>query len=113
VIDKDYVAALLAIALDARQLLFLTDVPHASRGFGTPGAVPIRALTPDEARAALSRSEFAPGSMAPKIESALAYAEKTGRPALITTLGDLPRALAGQAGTRVLPTTPRSGTPRR
>jgi carbamate kinase len=103
VVDKDHVAALLAIALDARVLVFVTDVPHAFDGFGGGAACPIRTMRVVEARDRLARGVFAPGSMEPKVESAAAFAETTGRQAVIAALGAVEAALAGRAGTRVLP----------
>jgi carbamate kinase len=46
---------------------------------------------------------FAPGSMAPKVESAVVFVEATRRPAVITTIGSLERALRGADGTTVRP----------
>ncbi|WP_241837975.1 amino acid kinase family protein [Streptomyces sp. CB03234] len=40
VADKDLTAALLAEALDADELLLLTNVPHVSLGYGTPTPSP-------------------------------------------------------------------------
>jgi carbamate kinase len=56
-----------------------------------------------EARDRLARGVFAPGSMAPKVESAAGFAEATGREVVIATLGAVEDALAGRAGTHVLP----------
>ena len=43
----------------------------------------------------------APGSMAPKLESAIDFAKARGRYALICALDQIAAALAGRAGTRV------------
>ena len=103
VVDKDHVAALLAVALDARTLVFVTDVPHAFDGFGRATARPIRAMRAAEARERLARGVFAPGSMAPKVASAVAYVAATGRRATIAALGAVEDALAGRTGTSVVP----------
>jgi carbamate kinase len=103
VIDKDRTAALLAIELDARGLLILTEVGHASIGFGTPEETPILEMTADRAEELLEAGEFPPGSMGPKIEACIAYARATGRQALVTSVAALPDALAGRDGTRVGP----------
>lgn len=100
VVDKDWVAALLAVSLDAARLVFLTDVPHAFDDF-RGRRTPIAAMTVAEARERLSRGVFAPGSMAPKVASALDYVVATGRPAVIATPGALAAALAGTAGTTI------------
>jgi carbamate kinase len=103
VVDKDYVAALLAVGLGAERLLFVTDVSHAFDQFGAHDQEAIHAMTVSEAHARLARGVFAPGSMAPKVESAVQFVVATRRPALITTIGGLAAALAGTAGTTIRP----------
>lgn len=103
VVDKDWVAALLAVALDAERLIFVTDVPFAFDRFGSEAARPIRRLSLAEARERLARGVFLAGSMAPKIESAIAFAAETGRCALITAIGSLEEAERGETGTLVCP----------
>jgi carbamate kinase len=102
VIDKDRTAALIAIKLGARSFIILTEVPHASIGFGTPDETPILEMSIARAEELLAEGEFPPGSMGPKIESCIAYARATGRPALITNVDALAAALSGKDGTRVL-----------
>ena len=102
VVDKDWVAALLAIALDAARLVFVTDVSHAFDDFHGARA-PIARMTATEARARLARGVFAPGSMAPKIESAVQYVEASGRAAIVASPGSVQAAVAGLTGTRVEP----------
>jgi carbamate kinase len=99
VIDKDWVAALLAVALSADQLLYVTDVPHAFDRFGAGDQDAIRGLTVAAARARLRNGTFAPGSMEPKVASAVAFVAATGRPAVITTRGAVDAAMRGAAGT--------------
>lgn len=103
VVDKDWVAGLLAAALAAERLVFVTDVSHAFDAYGRAGERAIATLSVAEARARLARGVFAPGSMGPKIESATEFAEATGHPAVITTPGALAAALAGAAGTTIVP----------
>ena len=97
VIDKDLTAALLAERLDADRLLILTDVPCVERGWRTPEATPIRRASPAELRSL----EFAPGSMAPKVEAVCRFVEATGREAVIGALTELGDVAAGRAGTSV------------
>lgn len=98
VIDKDRSAALLARELGADALLLLTDVPNVERNHGTKLAHPI-----DEAAVGeLDPSEFAAGSMRPKIEAACDFAVATGGLAAIGALADASEILAGRAGTRVV-----------
>jgi carbamate kinase len=98
VIDKDLTAALLAEQLHADRLVILTDVPHVERGWRTTAAAPIESATPAELR----KIEFAAGSMAPKVEAACRFVERTGGEAVIGSLADLAAVAAGRAGTRVL-----------
>lgn len=97
VIDKDRVASLLAQQLDADLFVMATDVPAVSVGWGTPSAKAIRRASP----AAIGRFDFASGSMGPKVGAARDFAERTGKTAAIGALEDIPRILAGEAGTLV------------
>jgi carbamate kinase len=95
VIDKDRASALLAGQLGARALLLLTDVAAVFTGWDTPKARAIRRAAPDALRAL----EFAPGSMAPKVEAACDFVEKTGGFAGIGRLQDAAAILQRRAGT--------------
>ncbi len=97
VIDKDAASALLARELGAEALLMLTDVEAVYRDWGEPNAAAIRRISPDEIR----RYEFAAGSMAPKVEAACDFAERTGGIAGIGRLQDAEAILAGKAGTLI------------
>lgn len=99
VVDKDWVASLLAIALGADRLIYVTDVSHAFDRFGRAGEAAIRFMSPTEARSRLAGGIFGPGSMAPKIESAAEFVERAGRPAVIAALGSVETALRGATGT--------------
>ena len=101
VVDKDWVAALLAIRLDAAHLVFATDVAGVLDDPQAQSAIPLASLDLTSARSLIERGIAAPGSMAPKLESAIDFAAATGRSALICALDQLVAALAGEAGTRV------------
>lgn len=103
VIDKDFTAGLLAVLLHASRFVILTDVPHVSVGFGKASERQIQSMGADEAKKLLERGEFPPGSMGPKVEASLLYANATGREALITDLNHLAEALEGQEGTWISP----------
>ena len=103
VIDKDWVAGLLAGVLGAERLLFVTDVSHAFDRFGRDDQAEIHAMNAAEARARLAAGIFAPGSMAPKVESAVEFVEASGRAAVITTIGSIEASLRGAAGTTICP----------
>jgi carbamate kinase len=101
VIDKDRASALLAISLDAEQLVILTDVDAVYRGWGTPEQEEVRELDLSGAEELLP--ELAAGSIGPKVEASLSFALTTGREALITSSGSLAEALLGTSGTRIHP----------
>lgn len=99
VVDKDLTAALLAESLNADRLVLLTDVPYVQRDWGLATAEPISQATPDELRLLT----FAAGSMAPKVEAACRFVERTGGRAAIGSLSDLAHVAGGAAGTQVSP----------
>ncbi len=101
VIDKDRASSVLAIALGAERLVIVTDVEAVSRGWGTSAQEEVRELDVRAAEALLP--ELATGSMGPKLEAALAFARETGHNALITSAAARDEALAGSAGTRIMP----------
>ncbi len=57
-------------------------------------------LTPEQARAYAEAGHFAPGSMLPKVEAAVKFAESApARSAVICSLEKAPLALSGRSGT--------------
>jgi len=97
VIDKDLASALLAEELRADALAIVTDVDAVYLGWGTPDQRAIRRATPD----ALAETEFAAGSMGPKVRAACSFVEQTGGLAAIGSISDTPALLRGEAGTTV------------
>jgi len=103
VIDKDRCSALLAMELGAELLVFSTGVTHAYLHFGKPNEKPLFRVSWEEARAYLRQGEFAVGSMGPKVEAALRFLDFGGRRAIITAPEYMAAAVAGAAGTEILP----------
>ncbi|MFW6206180.1 MAG: carbamate kinase [Gemmatimonadota bacterium] len=103
VLDKDRSAALLAREIGASVLLILTDVDAVYRDFGTADARPIARLRVGEARELVAGSELGEGSMRPKVEAAVRFVDDGGGRAVIADLAEASRALAGDAGTEILP----------
>lgn len=102
VIDKDFAAELLAESLDADYLVILTAVEKVAVNFGKPDQLWLDELTPAEAREYIGQDQFAPGSMLPKVEACVKFAEsKPGRSALITLLDRAADGIAGKTGTVV------------
>ena len=102
VIDKDFAAELLAESLDADYLVILTAVEKVAVNFGKPDQLWLDELTPAEAREYIGQGQFAPGSMLPKVEACVKFAEsKPGRNALITLLDRAADGIAVKTGTVV------------
>lgn len=97
VVDKDYVAALVAETLGADLLVMLTDVSAVQEGFGTPQARALHRVSVAE----LDGLDLPDGSMGPKVESACAFATRTGGRAAIGSLREAAEVVAGTAGTQV------------
>jgi carbamate kinase len=100
VIDKDRASALLAQRLSAERLVILTEVPSVYRRWRKSNQEEVRELSVAGAEELLP--ELPEGSMRPKVEAALDFA-RTGGETLITSSAALSDALAGRAGTRVVP----------
>jgi len=102
VIDKDLASELLAEHLDADMLIILTAVEKVAVNFNKPNQKWLDTLTPEEARTYIGEGQFAPGSMLPKVEAAVKFAEsKPGRTALITLLEKARDGIDGKTGTRI------------
>lgn len=102
VIDKDFAAELLAESLDADYLVILTAVEKVAVNFGKPDQQWLDELTPETASKYVDEGQFAPGSMLPKVQAAVKFAEsKPGRSALITLLDRAADGIAGKTGTIV------------
>ena len=102
VIDKDFASAKLAELLNADMLIILTAVEKVAINFGKHDQQWLSDLTPELARQYIAEGQFAPGSMLPKVQAALSFAESApGRVALITLLEKAKDGIEGKTGTRV------------
>lgn len=99
VVDKDRASALLARQVGADTFAILTDVEHVEVDHGTPTAAPIESVDVPTLRSLLEAGQFAPGSMAPKVEAMLDFVSGGGRRAVVTDDVHLRDALEGRAGT--------------
>lgn len=97
VIDKDLASELLARELDADIFVMLTDADAVCVDWGKPTQKQIRRASPF----GLGAFSFPAGSMGPKVDAACRFAAATGRRAAIGALRDLPRIIAGEAGTTI------------
>jgi carbamate kinase len=103
VIDKDFASSLLATRIGAEAFMISTAVERVAINWGRPDQRWVDWLTAAEARSYLEEgTHFKAGSMAPKIEACLQFLDGGGREAIITTPGNLERALRGEAGTHIV-----------
>ncbi len=100
VIDKDFASEKLAEMIDADCLIILTAVEKVAVNFRKPDEKWLSEMTVDEAADYARQGQFAPGSMLPKVEAAMAFARsKPGRTALITLLEKALDGVEGRTGT--------------
>ncbi|KGL39161.1 carbamate kinase [Listeria sp. SHR_NRA_18] len=102
VIDKDRSALRLSEQVEADVFMILTDVTNVYLHFGEPNQQKLEGVPVKEAKEYMKEGHFADGSMGPKMEAAIAFAE-SGKEAIICSLDAAVEALAGRAGTRILP----------
>lgn len=102
VIDKDRASSVLAGQIGADVLFLLTQVEKVAIDFGKPGQKDIDIMTVADAGRYLEQGEFPPGSMGPKVESAIAFLEAGGEEVIITRPELLSEALAGNRCTRIV-----------
>jgi carbamate kinase len=99
VIDKDLASELLAREVEADVFVMATDVDGVYADWGTPEQHLLEKVTPDELRG----SDFAAGSMGPKVTAAARFVEVTGKRAAIGSLEQIAQIVEGDAGTQVVP----------
>lgn len=102
VIDKDFASARLAELVEADYLFILTAVDCVAINYGRPDQEELKEITVDEARTLIRQGHFAPGSMLPKVEAAVGFADsKSSRKAVIASLNHAPLAMIGESGTLI------------
>lgn len=103
VIDKDFASCLLAQQLNADFLIILTAVEKVALRFGTPEETWLNDISVEDAKQYMEEGHFAPGSMLPKVQAAVEFAESgEGRTALITLLQKAKDGVNGTTGTRII-----------
>lgn len=103
VIDKDLAAERLAEDINADILMILTEVEKVSINFRKPDQKDLSVITSAEAEQYIREGHFAPGSMLPKIQAAVAFVKANpGGKAIITSLYKAVDALEGRAGTTII-----------
>ena len=99
VIDKDKSASLLARKVNADILLILTAVDKVCLNYGKENEITLDRMTTSEAHKYIEEGQFAQGSMLPKVEACLDFAEKHHGTAIIASLENANAAVNGKAGT--------------
>ncbi|UCD06387.1 MAG: carbamate kinase [candidate division WOR-3 bacterium] len=102
VVDKDRASAVLAHDIDARTLLFLTNVDCVYFNYKKQNQRPLKIIHAAEAADYLNSGQFPPGSMGPKIEAAVSFLKSGGKEVIITSLGKAKQAILGDAGTKIV-----------
>jgi carbamate kinase len=102
VIDKDLAAAKLARDIAADTLLMLTDVPNVCIDYRLPTEKPLGVVRLTQIEAYATAGHFKAGSMGPKVDAGVRFVRAGGR-AIIACLTDVGEALAGAAGTTIVP----------
>ena len=102
VIDKDFAAEKLAELVEADTLLILTGVEAVSINFRQPNEENLGKVTPDELQTYVGQNQFAPGSMLPKVQAAIRFAQSgQNRTAIITSIDKVIAAVDDGVGTHV------------
>ncbi|MBP2097544.1 carbamate kinase [Enterococcus rivorum] len=100
VIDKDRTGKKLAEQIDANVFMMLTDVSNVYINYGKENQEKLATISVEQAQKYMEQGHFADGSMGPKMEAAIAFAEQ-GKTAIICSLEEADQALLGKAGTRI------------
>ena len=102
VIDKDFCSERLAEQVDADLLVILTAVEKVCINFGKENQEALGNVSTEKMKQYAQKGQFAPGSMLPKVEAAIKFAEsKPGRKTLITLLEKAKEGLSGKTGTLI------------
>ncbi len=103
VIDKDFACSKLAEIVDADALIVLTAVDYVSINYGKDNQEDLKNITVEEIKKHIKDNQFAPGSMLPKVEAAIMFANsKQGRKAIITDLKNAKEATQEKIGTIII-----------
>jgi carbamate kinase len=103
VIDKDLAAEKLAEEVEADILLILTAVEKVCVNFRKPDQKELSFMSVEDCERYIAEGQFAPGSMLPKIQAAMAFAKSSAaNKTIITSLDKAVEALRGDTGTVIM-----------
>jgi len=103
VIDKDRASALLASQLGVDLFAISTDTDYIYLNYRKPDQTPLTHVSVSQLEEYLRAGHFPAGNMGPKIESVIHFLRSGGKEAVITSFELLCEAVAGHAGTRIVP----------
>jgi carbamate kinase len=98
VIDKDNASEKLAELIDADYLVILTAVDNVYINFGKDNQEKLEMITTSRLSKLVEEGHFAPGSMLPKINATMKFANK-GKTSIIASLNNAKEAFRLEAGT--------------
>ncbi|HEL0613901.1 TPA: carbamate kinase [Streptococcus equi subsp. zooepidemicus] len=103
VIDKDFASQTLSELVDADLFIVLTGVDNVYVNFNKPDQRKLEEVTVSQMKEYIAQDQFAPGSMLPKVEAAIAFVEnKPNAKAIITSLENIDNVLSANAGTQIV-----------
>lgn len=103
VIDKDFASQTLSELVDADLFIVLTGVDNVYVNFNKPDQTKLEEVTVSQMKEYIIQNQFAPGSMLPKVEAAIAFVEnKPNAKAIITSLENIDNVLSANAGTQII-----------
>ncbi|WP_438465929.1 carbamate kinase [Streptococcus pluranimalium] len=103
VIDKDFASQTLAELVDADLFIVLTGVDYVFVNFNKPDQTKLERVSVAELEDYIKEEQFAPGSMLPKVEAAMAFVNnKPNSKAVITSLENLGELIASDSGTIIV-----------
>ena len=103
VIDKDRASALLAARLETDYFVIAMEAERVCLNYRKPDQRPLGRVTAAELEGYHRDGQFPPGTMGPKVESALRFLRDGGREVIITSCQRLLDAVRGDAGTHIVP----------
>lgn len=103
VIDKDRASALLAAQLEVDLFAISTDARQVYVDFKKETQRGLDRVTVEELQRLYDEGQFPPGSMGPKVESAIRFLRAGGKEVIITSFECLTDAIEGNAGTHIVP----------
>ena len=101
VIDKDLASSVLAREINADIFIVASDVEGAAVDWGKPEQRILRKVALSEIKEYVEAGHFPAGSMGPKVDAVIQFAESTGNRSIICNLDDIQKSVEGIAGTEI------------